>query len=272
MRHLATEGLADRSVLVGDVMTDVLLRVRDRPWTPASRSFPDLGFAPGRVPTSPRSTAPRTPTTPSASRSIVERLPALDRPVILLAHPRLVPRCADFGIDLERGRRARARAAPVPALVARPSSARRASITDSGGLQKEAFLLRVPCVTVRTETEWVETVELGWNVLASDPTHDPGVAGRPATRSRPTPRPTATATPPSASWRPSAADLDTPPQAGGGPTARSSRCHSIGGPTGDREWRGAQRDVVSRSCRPAGLRRARAVRRSRGRSRRSRGT
>jgi UDP-N-acetylglucosamine 2-epimerase (non-hydrolysing) len=89
-------------------------------------------------------------------------------PTLLLAHPRLRARAKEFGIDLDAGQVVVGDPLPYPQLV-RAVLGSRGVITDSGGLQKEAFLLRTPCTTVRTETEWVETVELGWNRLVADP-------------------------------------------------------------------------------------------------------
>jgi len=166
MEHLSTEGLADRSVLVGDVMTDVLTDVRKR-LDEGTLAVPALGFDAGEYHLSTIHRAENTDD-PERLRAIVESLQSLTRPVVLLAHPRLVQRCADFGIELEKGAISVREPLPYGQLIAAAAAAG-SVITDSGGLQKEAFLLRVPCVTVRTETEWVETVDLGWNVLASDP-------------------------------------------------------------------------------------------------------
>ena len=104
---------------------------------------------------------------PERLAAIVKGLAAVDAPVLLLAHPRLRARAAEQGLDLTQGAVVAADPLPYPALV-RAAMSSAGVITDSGGLQKESFLLRVPCTTVRTETEWTETVDLGWNVLAAD--------------------------------------------------------------------------------------------------------
>jgi UDP-N-acetylglucosamine 2-epimerase (non-hydrolysing) len=175
MAQLDREGLGGRSVLVGDVMTDVCLRVRDAVLAdPPSTELPDEPFV--------VATIHRADNTddPERLESIVAGLAALDRPVLLLAHPRLVARAAEADIDLTRGGIRRLRPLSYPATV---NAVLRAEsvVTDSGGLQKEAYLLGTPCTTVRTETEWTETLHDGWNVL----TEPAGLADA-ASRPRPT--------------------------------------------------------------------------------------
>ncbi|MGB3414838.1 MAG: UDP-N-acetylglucosamine 2-epimerase (non-hydrolyzing) [Microbacteriaceae bacterium] len=164
MQHLATEGLAEKSVLVGDVMTDVLYSVRDR--VVAEGMGAPEGANPGEyyIATIHR---PDNTDDPVRLRSIIEALSVLDHPVLLLAHPRVRTLAEANNIDLNQGAVRAINPLPYPQLVAAVMNAT-GVVTDSGGLQKEAFLLRVPCTTIRPETEWVETVELGWNVLAND--------------------------------------------------------------------------------------------------------
>lgn len=177
--HLRTEGLADRTVVVGDVMTDVLLRVRDEVAGRPSPVMDELGLSEGGYTLA---TIHRPDNTDDRARleSILDSLASLDHPVVLLAHPRLVAKCEEHGIALDRGNLLSHRPLAYPDLIASALHAR-GIVTDSGGLQKEAFLLRVPATTVRPETEWVETVDLGWNVLV-----EPGEAlVRAAMRPRP---------------------------------------------------------------------------------------
>ncbi|MEO7720525.1 MAG: UDP-N-acetylglucosamine 2-epimerase (non-hydrolyzing) [Pseudolysinimonas sp.] len=180
MDHLANEGLAERSVLVGDVMTDVLFEVRDRALADP-RPIP-LGLETGGYALA---TLHRPDNTDDPGRlgAILDALAGLDRPVLLLAHPRLRALAAEQGLSLDRGALRSNDPLPYPELVSALMRST-AVITDSGGLQKEAFLLRVPTTTIRPETEWVETVESGWNVLADDP------AGIAAAVTRPAPAPT----------------------------------------------------------------------------------
>jgi len=184
MEHLATEGLAERSVLVGDVMTDVLYKTRDV--LALRETALPLGMAAGDYYIS---TIHRPDNTddPARLKQIIESLSDLDKDVVLLAHPRLVDTANRQGLSLDSKRLKVASPLAYPELVnAVMNSA--GVITDSGGLQKEAFLLRVPCTTIRPETEWVETVNLGWNALVSD-----DLSLLPSTVQRPAPAPTSDA-------------------------------------------------------------------------------
>lgn len=176
MGHLANEGLGHRAVLIGDVMTDVLYAARDRAGATGIEGL--SGHDPHSYYVA---TLHRPDNTDDADRlsRIIDALASLDRPVALLAHPRLRANADRFGISLDRPMIDVREPLSYPQVVAALMGSA-GVITDSGGLQKEAFLLRVPTTTVRYETEWTETVSLGWNTLAGDPGEIVAAVMRPA--------------------------------------------------------------------------------------------
>ncbi|GFH34113.1 non-hydrolyzing UDP-N-acetylglucosamine 2-epimerase [Streptomyces pacificus] len=169
MHHLSGEGLAHRARLAGDVMVDICLKVRDavRAGEHSALALPE-GIDPSRPFLLATLHRPDNTDDPDRLSSILESLGKLPVPVALLAHPRLVARAGTHGINLAQGGVHVGRPLPYAGLVA-AVLASSGVVTDSGGLQKEAFLLRRVCSTVRPETEWVETVETGWNALVPDP-------------------------------------------------------------------------------------------------------
>jgi len=163
--NLQREGAAGELHLVGDVMADVSLAFRDIA-EERSRILDARGLEPGEYYAL---TAHRAGNVddPGRLERLVELIEALPRRVVFPVHFRTERRLVDAGL-LERLERA-VHVELTPPLgyldflkLARHS---RAVLTDSGGVQKEAYLLGVPCVTLRDTTEWVETVENGWNVL-----------------------------------------------------------------------------------------------------------
>lgn len=165
VENLAAESLAERAQLVGDVMVDVALR-----WQPAARANAEVPAAYGLKPGSYLLlTAHRAGNVddPPRLHALVELVAALPAPVLFPLHPRTRARLLDAGL-LEQLESSDGVHLTEPlgyvefsALVCHA----RAVLTDSGGVQKEAYLAGVPCVTLRANTEWVETVQVGWNTL-----------------------------------------------------------------------------------------------------------
>jgi UDP-N-acetylglucosamine 2-epimerase len=156
---LAAEGVSGRREVVGDVMYDACLT-----FEPIARSrssaLERFGVEPGRylLATVHREANVR----PERLARIVDGLNRLNEPIVFPAHPRT--RAAISGLEPHVQL-----TEPLGYLdLAALASQARVVLTDSGGLQKEAYWYGVPCVTLRPSTEWVDTVEVGANVLVDD--------------------------------------------------------------------------------------------------------
>ncbi|ADB54317.1 non-hydrolyzing UDP-N-acetylglucosamine 2-epimerase [Conexibacter woesei] len=165
VENLRRESVDGTVELVGDVMVDVALLLQ-----PGARARTDT-LAPYGVEQGGYvlATAHRAGNVDDPARlaQLVALLLSLDRPTVFPLHPRTRARLVDAGLlaALEQADHMRL-AKPLGYLdfTALLCNAH-AVLTDSGGVQKEAYLAGVPCVTMRPNTEWVETVEAGWNVL-----------------------------------------------------------------------------------------------------------
>jgi UDP-GlcNAc3NAcA epimerase len=160
VRNLAAEGIAAGVHLTGDVMRDLLERARagldDEPLS--ARGLTAGGYA--------LLTLHRAHNTDDADRlaGILAALAGASMAVVFPVHPRTRHALASTGADAVAGSLRMIDPLGYREMLALERGAR-VVVTDSGGVQKEAYWLGVPCITLRDETEWVETVETGWNRL-----------------------------------------------------------------------------------------------------------
>jgi UDP-GlcNAc3NAcA epimerase len=160
--NLRAERISGRIEVVGDVMVDVALLLGPRA-AAHTEVLAEHGVDAGAFVLV---TAHRAGNVddPARLERLVALLEALPQPVVFPVHPRTRARLEAAGL---LGRLDGLTLAPPLGYLDFLELARhaRAILTDSGGVQKEAYLLGVPCVTLRDTTEWVETVDAGWNVL-----------------------------------------------------------------------------------------------------------
>jgi len=166
MRNLAAENLSGRAVFSGDVMYDAVLhnielaRRSSNVLEALSLSSGGFGLVTVHRPVN---------TDPEPLQSLLGQLQRVARdqlPLVFPVHPRTRAVIEQIGFRPEGGLQL---VEPQPYLDnIRLIEAAAVVITDSGGMQKEAAFLETPCLTMRNETEWVETVEIGVNRLVGD--------------------------------------------------------------------------------------------------------
>jgi UDP-N-acetylglucosamine 2-epimerase len=152
-----------RTMLVGDIQLDALLQHAESARENAATQLQQFGIDSGGYYLLTIHRAENTDT-PGRLRGILDAATALDLPVLFPVHPRTKAIMERERIHLN-GNMVTAPPQGYLEMLALESHARKI-LTDSGGVQKEAFYLGVPCITLRDQTEWVETVEMGANRLA----------------------------------------------------------------------------------------------------------
>lgn len=163
VENLTAEGIEKGVHDTGDVMFDAVLFAREQA-ADHSKILDELGVEEGNFVLATVHRAANTDD-PDRLASILDALADDPREVVLPAHPRTVNRMEEYGI-YEDAKDRLTLTDPVGYLdFVRLQDAAEVVATDSGGVQKEAFFLDTPCVTMREETEWRETVEAGWNRL-----------------------------------------------------------------------------------------------------------
>lgn len=162
VENLKKEGHIKNVFLVGDVMIDSLAQNINKAES-KSRILERLGLVRNGYMVA---TIHRAQNTDNAKRlqSIISSLAESGKKIILPAHPRTKKSALAFGIKLESPNLNVINPLGFYDMLVAEKNARKI-ITDSGGIQKEAYFFNVPCITLREVTEWTETVEEGFNVL-----------------------------------------------------------------------------------------------------------
>jgi UDP-GlcNAc3NAcA epimerase len=167
VQHLAREGITEGVFFVGDVMLDAVRIYLPRALERAPALLEQLDLSPGGYLLV---TVHRAGNTDSPHRlaGILSALNAIPEPILFPVHPRTRQALERYGLQAADHVRLIEPVGYLDMLALEAHA--RMILTDSGGVQREAYFLGIPCLTLREETELMETVEVGWNLLVgTDP-------------------------------------------------------------------------------------------------------
>lgn len=165
VRNLQREGIQQQVHLVGDVMYDSVLQYKELAMQ-HSDILEKLQLSPSSYYLSTIHRAENTDN-PALLSHLLDSLRQLDHKVVFPLHPRTEKLIRQWHLEEYLSASNLIIVKPLSYLdMLNLEYNAKLILTDSGGVQKEAYMLQVPCITLRNETEWVETVEAGWNQIA----------------------------------------------------------------------------------------------------------